>query len=131
MNLLLDTSVWLWWFGSPEKLNADAVAKINDTNNQLFFSAASIWEIGIKVSIGKLNLPLDPSEYIPARMSALGVKCLDIKGTHAIAAASLPLHHKDPFDRTIIAQSNLENLPILTSNSTFQKYDVKIIWAAN
>ena len=130
MNLLLDTSCWLWWFASPEKLNAEAIAIISDFNNKLFFSAASIWEISIKVSVGKLKLPTAPSDYIPQRMNALGMTSLDIKGHHAITAASLPQHHKDPFDRMIIAQSNLENFPVLTSDLTFKKYDVKFIWAA-
>ncbi len=120
MNLLLDTSSWLWWFASPEKLNASAIATISDLNNKLFFSAASIWEIGIKVCFVKIKLATAPSDYIPQRMNALGVTSLDIKGHHAIAAASLPQHHKDPFDRMIIAQSNLEDFSVLTSDSIFK-----------
>lgn len=131
MKLLLDTSCWLWWFINPEKLNDDAKKLINNEKNQLFLSAASIWEIGIKVGTGKLTLPSPPSEYIPSRMNLMGISCLDIKGIHAISASALPLHHKDPFDRMIIAQSQIEKYPILTSDLTFKKYDAKIIWIDN
>ncbi len=128
MRLLLDTQCWLWWFGNPERLNQKAIELIGEEKNVLFLSVASIWEIAIKVSLGKLNLPEPPSEYIPSRMMMLGTTSVDIKGIHAIQAASLPYHHRDPFDRMLIAQSQIEQMQILTADSVFNQYDVNLIW---
>ncbi len=128
MKLLLDTQCWLWWFANPERLNTEAIELIGEEKNQLYLSVASIWEIAIKVSLGKLNLPEPPSEYVPSRMMMLGVTSVDIKGIHAIGAASLPYHHRDPFDRMLIAQSQIEQMQILTADSVFNQYDVNLIW---
>ena len=128
MKLLLDTQCWLWWFANPERLNTEAIESLGEEKNQLYLSVASIWEIAIKVSLGKLNLPEPPSEYIPSRMMMLGVTSVDIKGIHAILAASLPYHHRDPFDRMIIAQSQIEQMQIVTADSVFNQYDVNLIW---
>ncbi|MCC5605169.1 type II toxin-antitoxin system VapC family toxin [Nostoc favosum] len=99
MKLLLDTQCWLWWFTRPELLNEVAIAHIADETNELWLSVASIWEMGIKVAIGKLPLadPLD--SYISSRMAVLAVQSLEITASHALQAAALPLHHRDPFDR--------------------------------
>ena len=128
MKLLLDTQCWLWWFANPERLNQEAIELIGDSKNVLFLSVASIWEIAIKVSLGKLNLPEPPSEYVPSRMMMLGTSSVELKGIHALLAASLPYHHRDPFDRMLIAQSQIEQIPIITADSLFNQYDVKIIW---
>ena len=128
MKLLLDTQCWLWWFANPERLNTEAIELIGEEKNQLYLSVASIWEIAIKVSLGKLNLPEPPSEYVPSRMMMLGTTSVDIKGIHAIGAASLPYHHRDPFDRMLIAQSQIEQMQILTADSVFNQYDVNLIW---
>lgn len=132
MKLLLDTQCWLWWFAQPERLSEEAITHIADETNELWFSVASIWEIGIKVSIGKLPLPEPPDSYISSRMGQLGARSLEITATHALRAAALPLHHRDPFDRVLIAQAQLEDMVIVSADGIFSQYsNVSILWAAN
>ena len=93
MKLLLDTQCWLWWFVQPERLNEEAIVQIADETNELWFSVASIWEMGIKVAIGKLPLPEPIDSYISTLMVQLGARYLEITAPHALRAAALPLHH--------------------------------------
>lgn len=131
MKLLLDTQCWLWWFAQPERLSEAAIAHIVNETNELWFSVASVWEIGIKFAIGKLPLPESPEDYIASRMGLLGVRSLEIKATHALRSAALPLHHKDPFDRMLIAQTQLEEMVLVSADPIFKQYsDVAVIWAA-
>jgi PIN domain nuclease of toxin-antitoxin system len=131
MKLLLDTQCWLWWFVHPERLSEEAIAHIADETNQLWFSVASIWEMGIKVAIGKLSLPEPLDDYLSHRMGQLGMRSLDITATHALRAALLPLHHRDPFDRLLIAQAQVEDLILVSADAMFRRYaDVDILWAA-
>ena len=95
--------------------------------NELFLSAASAWEIAIKHAIGKLKLPEPPERYVPSRLEALRTLALPIEHSHALQVGSLPRHHRDPFDRLLIAQAQLEDLPILTSDEVFASYDVETI----
>jgi PIN domain nuclease of toxin-antitoxin system len=97
LNLLLDTQCLLWWFTAPEQLNSKAIEQIVDSDNELFFSVASVWEIAIKVGIGKLPLPEPVDTYVASRMQLLGAKYLDIVFPHACRVATLPLLHRDPF----------------------------------
>lgn len=132
MKLLLDTQCWLWWFAQPERLNEDAIAHIADETNELWFSVASIWEIGIKVSIGKLPLPEPIDSYISTRMVQLGARYLEITAPHALRAAALPLHHRDPFDRMLIAQAQIEGMMLVSADPIFKEYsDLSLLWAAN
>lgn len=132
MKLLLDTQCWLWWFAQPERLNEETITYIADETNELWFSVASIWEIGIKVAIKKLPLPEPPDSYIASRMGQLGVRSLEITATHALRAAALPLNHRDPFDRMLIAQAQLEDMMLVSADTVFKQYsDVSILWAAN
>lgn len=132
MKLLLDTQCWLWWFAQPERLSEEAITQIADETNELWFSVASIWEIGIKVAIAKLPLPEPPDRYISSRMGQLGMRSLEITATHALRAASLPLHHRDPFDRMLIAQAQIEDITLVSADAIFRQYnDVAILWAAN
>lgn len=132
MKLLMDTHCWLWWFAQPERLSEESIASLVDEANEVWFSVASVWEIGIKVTIGKLPLPEPVDSYISSRMAQLGARSLDISVTHALQAAALPLHHLDPFDRMLIAQAQLENMTIVTADNMFSKYqDVSILWATN
>ncbi len=128
MRFLLDTHCWLWWLFEPEKLSDTAQATIRNKNNQLYLSVASIWEIGIKVKIGKLNIPQALEIFIPQQMQADGLEALLITPDHAMKAANLPLHHKDPFDRMLIAQTQLENIILLTNDSAFSLYNVTTLW---
>ena len=132
MKLLLDTQCWLWWFAQPERLNEEAIAHIADEINELWFSVASIWEIGIKNAIGKLPLPEPIDSYISSRMVQLGVQYLEIRAPHALRAAALPLHHRDPFDRMLIAQAQIEDMTLVSADSMFKQYsDISILCAGN
>ena len=131
MKLLLDTQCWLWWFSQPERLSEEAINQIGDETNQVWLSVASVWEIGIKVSIGKLPFPEKIDDYISTRMIQLGAQSLEIKASHALQASALPLFHRDPFDRMLIAQSQIEGMTLVSADSMFDRYDVSLIWAAS
>jgi PIN domain nuclease of toxin-antitoxin system len=132
VKLLLDTQCWLWWFAEPERLNEEAIAQITDETNELWFSVASIWEIGIKVAIGKLPLPEPIDSYISTRMMLLDMRYLEITAPSALRAAALPLHHKDPFDRMLIAQAQIEGMTLVSADPIFKLYsDLSLLWAAN
>ncbi len=131
MRLLLDTQCWLWWFAQPEKLNEDAIKQIADETNEVWFSVASVWEMGIKVAIGKLPLPEQIDDYVSTRMTQLGARSLEIKVLHALRVAVLPLHHRDPFDRMLIAQAQIEDMTLVSADSTFNQYEISLLWAAS
>jgi PIN domain nuclease of toxin-antitoxin system len=129
VRVLLDTQSWLWMQASPDRFSADARAVIQDSGNSLYFSAASAWEIAIKYALGNLPLPVPPAEYVPSRMVSSGVIALLICHAHALRVSILPHHHRDPFDRVLTAQAQIEGLKVLTSDPQFSSYDVSIIWA--
>jgi PIN domain nuclease of toxin-antitoxin system len=131
MKLLLDTQCWLWWFAEPDRLSENTVVQIADENNELYFSVASIWEMGIKVALGKLPLPEPIESYVASCLLVLDATSLEIRANHALQAAKLPLHHKDPFDRMLIAQAQIEGMVIVSSDRVFHQYDVSILWAEN
>ncbi|NJK29104.1 MAG: type II toxin-antitoxin system VapC family toxin [Acaryochloris sp. RU_4_1] len=131
MRLLLDTQCWLWWFAQPEKLSENVIEQIVDDTNEVWFSVASVWEMGIKVSIGKLPLPEPIDDYISTRMTQLGARSLKITASHALRVAALPLHHRDPFDRMLIAQTQVEDMTLVSADSTFNQYEVSLLWAAS
>jgi PIN domain nuclease of toxin-antitoxin system len=131
VKLLLDTQCWLWWFAQPERLSEAVINHIAEDANELWFSVASIWEIGIKVAIGKLPLPESVDSYIAKRMGQLAIKPLEITATHALRAAALPMHHRDPFDRMLIAQAQSEEMTLVSADSVLRRYEnVPILWAA-
>lgn len=130
MRVLLDTHVWLWMQAEPEKLGAQARSLIEDDTNELLLSAASVWEIAIKAGLGKLRLPEPPSTYVPSRMQSSGVSPLAVSHAHAAAVADLPRHHRDPFDRLLVAQAISEGVPILSSDAQFNAYDSERIHAS-
>ena len=126
MKVLLDTQSWLWLQISPERLNRKAQKLVNDPEVRLLLSSASSWEMSVKYALGKLPLPEPPERYVPDRMRANGVGGLQISHRHALHVAQLPTHHHDPFDRLLIAQAQLDNLTILTSDRVFDQYDVEV-----
>ena len=128
MKLLIDTQCWLWWFAEPDRLQEATIAQIVDETNELWFSVASIWEMGIKVGLGKLPLPEPIDRYLSSRMKQLGARSLEIRADHALQAGGLPLHHRDPFDRMLIAQAQVEGMTIVTSDRMFARYEVEILW---
>jgi PIN domain nuclease of toxin-antitoxin system len=112
-----------------KRFSQPVLALLQNPENQLFLSAASSWEIAIKYALGKLPLPLPPTEYVLSRMPTSGTSPLPVQHSHALQAGSLPLHHADPFDRLLIAQAQLEDLRILTADSQFAAYEVDLLKA--
>ena len=129
MRVLLDTQVWLWMLAAPERLSEPARALVIATDNELLLSAASAWEIAIKYALGKLRLPEAPGDLIPRLMTRTGITPLPIHHRHALHVASLPARHRDPFDRLLIAQAQIERLPILTADRNFSLYEVDLLHA--
>lgn len=122
MKLLLDTHVFLWFIMGSSHLSADARALIEDESNRKFISVASLWEIAIKSSIGKLSLSAPFDQLIPQQLSSNGFELLPIEIAHLAAVATLPFHHRDPFDRLLIAQAVTEKMPVVSSDSAFDAY---------
>ena len=130
MRILLDTQCWLWMALSPDRFSARSRKLVEDRQNTLYLSAASAWEIAIKHGLGKLRLPGPPESYVPMRMQDLSVEPLAIDPGHVLRVASLPAHHRDPFDRLLIAQAQIEDLPLLTADAALAAYDVTTIIGA-
>lgn len=126
-RILLDTQAWLWMAAEPERLSDEARALVEDPERELLLSAASAWEIAIKHAIGQLRLPGEPEDVIPDWMVRSAVTALPVHHSHALGVASLPLHHSDPFDRMLVAQALLEDVPVLTADPAFDDYDVEVV----
>lgn len=129
MNLLVDTQTYLWWLLEPGKLQPAAAEALADAANKANFSAASSWEIAIKHRLGKLQLPQAPETFVPDSLLKTGFTPLPVQHAHALAVASLPQHHNDPFDRLLVAQAQLERMTLVTSDRAFQRYDVSVLWS--
>lgn len=128
MKYLLDTSVWLWSVGAVERINKRGRDLLADGTQELYFSAASAWEISIKTALEKLRLPEPPATYVPSRLTQQGINPLPILQHHALAVYELPMHHTDPFDRLLIAQAQIEGMVILTADKVFRRYKVELLW---
>ena len=128
MKLLLDTHSLIWFLDGNSRLSARARRLMEDENNELFLSVASLWEMAIKSSLGKLEMTQPFDEMFPHQLQENAIEILDISVEHLKAVRILPFHHRDPFDRLIIAQSQVENLPLISVDSAFDAYDVKIEW---
>ena len=126
MRLLLDTQVWLWMVVAPDRLSPAARRLVASEENELVLSAASSWEIAIKHALGKLKLPGAPADLVPEWMTRTGVTPLAVLHRHALYVASLPPHHRDPFDRLLVAQAQIEDLAVLTADRQFDHYAVKV-----
>jgi PIN domain nuclease of toxin-antitoxin system len=128
MRLLLDTHVWLWLLSDPGRLRPDLLRLLHSSKNELLLSAASSWEIAVKYRLGKLTLPEPPETFVPSRLRTTGTTPVPIEHAHALATAGLPLHHRDPFDRLLIAQSMVLNVPIVTADPQFESYPIEAIF---
>jgi PIN domain nuclease of toxin-antitoxin system len=128
MKVLLDTHAFLWWITDDPRLSLRAREIFADGNNELLFSAASGWEISIKVQLGRLRLPADPQPFIVDQLRINAIRSLAIQMNHALHVSTLPNHHRDPFDRLLIAQAQLEGLPILSADPQIGKYQVEVVW---
>jgi PIN domain nuclease of toxin-antitoxin system len=123
VNLLLDTHVMLWWVADDDRLGSQAREAIA-RSAVVWVSAASVWEVAIKVALGRLQIPGPFSDAV----DACGFDRLSIAFEHAWEVASLPLHHRDPFDRMLVAQAKLEALTLVTADRSFEPYDVRCLW---
>ena len=123
MKILIDTHIFLWMLSCPEKLKEIRCYELESPANEVFLSAISIAELIIKSSIGKINIEFDPLEMA----EKMQVDILDFSGIHAIALGKLPFHHKDPFDRMILAQALTNKLILMSDDSKFSRYNIKII----
>jgi PIN domain nuclease of toxin-antitoxin system len=128
MKLLLDTHAFLWFIEGNLNLSDLARNLIEDQKNQRFLSVASLWEMSIKVSIGKLELEVAFTELVNREVHGNAIELLEIQPEHLDELLKLPFHHKDPFDRLMIAQSLTENIPVVTKDSAFGSYPVTILW---
>ncbi|HXG17460.1 MAG TPA: type II toxin-antitoxin system VapC family toxin [Methylomirabilota bacterium] len=128
MRLLLDTHTFIWWDSEPAKLSAQALALCQDRQNSLLLSVASVWEMQIKFQLGKLKLTLPLSELIENQQQTNHIEILPILLPHVLAVQHLPAHHKDPFDRLLIAQANVEDVLIVTNDPMFPRYTNKVLW---
>ncbi len=126
MNVLLDTQALLWWLSDDPRLGTRARAEIAERAGLVCVSAASAWEISVKAALGKLAVPTDD---IGAVVEDEGFEPLPITFEHARVAGHLPAHHRDPFDRMLVAQAQVEHLTLLTTDRRLAAYDVEIAWA--
>ena len=128
MRLLLDSHAFLWFIMGSANLSVNARALIEDPANERLLSLASLWEIAIKTSLGKLTLSAPFDELIPAQLKLNGIELLNINVDHLSTLSTLPFHHRDPFDRLIISQAIVEKLPVISLDGTFDAYGVTRHW---
>jgi PIN domain nuclease of toxin-antitoxin system len=128
VRVLLDTHTFLWWNLDAPQLSDRVREIIGDGRNEIFFSAASGWEIAIKYARGRLELPEPPDLYVSQRLALHRFTPLPIQMSHALQVHGLPDIHQDPFDRLLVAQSQMEGLPLLTVDEHIKQYGVTVIW---
>jgi len=128
VRALLDTHAFLWWTSGDSRISDRARAVIEDPETTVLFSAASAWEIAIKVALGRLELPQPPERYVPDRIRRHRLSVLEVGLAHALRAGGLPEIHADPFDRLLVAQAQLEAVPILTADPAIARYEVDTVW---
>lgn len=128
MNLLLDTHTMLWAMHEPELLSATARTLVGDPSNTLLVSIASLWEITIKIGTGKIVIPGSDIDSVLQNLNPFRIRIIPVRPNHLRVLQALPRHHKDPFDRIIIAQSQIEQLPLITADKKIDDYSVRVIW---
>ena len=128
MRVLVDTATFVWVLLDDHRSSRRAKQMLSSDTDELVFSLVSLWEIAIKMKLGKFNDLGSSVAYIREEMNEYGMELLPIRYEHIQRLETLPLHHPDPFDRLLIAQAISENLPILTSDKKFKLYDVKVLW---
>ena len=128
MRVLLVTHAFLWWVSDSPNLSSTAREVIADEHNEPVFSVVSAWEIAIKVSVGKLELPDPPAKFVTEQLSRNVLEVMPIQLRHAVGVYDLPDHHRDPFDRLLAAQAMVEDLAVLTADPLLARYPVQTIW---
>ena len=129
MRLLLDTHTFLWFIDGDTALSSYARQLIEDRTNERLLSIASLWEMAIKASLGRLTLTLSFTDLVAKHVHGNAIELFEILPSHLDVLTTLPFHHKDPFDRMIIAQSQAENMPILSRDSAFDDYAIRRLWS--
>jgi PIN domain nuclease of toxin-antitoxin system len=129
MKYLLDTHTFLWFITDSSSLSSEAKRLIEDNDNEILLSVASLWEIAIKVSLGKLTLIQPFAVFMSEQIRLNAIVLLNISVEHTSVVATLPFHHRDPFDRLLIAQATVEQLPIISADQIFDSYNVQRLWA--
>jgi PIN domain nuclease of toxin-antitoxin system len=125
LKLLLDTHLVLWWMlGEPSRISEKGLAALGSEGMDPIVSAVTIWEAAIKRGLGKLNVPMD----LLRQIEGAGVELLPVTPRHADLVASLSPHHRDPFDRLLVAQAMSEGLPLVSNDEALQPYDVEVVW---
>jgi PIN domain nuclease of toxin-antitoxin system len=127
LRFLLDTHTYLWWLGRPDLVSRDATDIISDEANEIFVSIATFWELAIKSSLGKISLSKDVHS-LATELPSDGFVLLPINSEHCSAVANLPFHHRDPFDRMLLAQVLVEDFTLLSCDREFGGYPVRVVW---
>ncbi|MHB1308789.1 MAG: type II toxin-antitoxin system VapC family toxin [Limisphaerales bacterium] len=128
MNLLLDTHAFLWFITDDPRLSKEAQALVQAPTNRRLLSMASVWEMAIKVGLGRLTRAQPFAALIPEQLQLNQVDALAIDVAHAALVASLPFHHRDPFDRLLVAQCQVENLALVSCDTAFDAYSIRRLW---
>ncbi len=128
MRYLLDTHVLIWWITDDRRLSRRGGELIQNRRNEIFWSAASSWELAVKHALGRLVFEDPPEVLIPMELEKNRIETIPILNEHAFLAGRLPPHHKDPFDRMIVAQARIESMGLITSDSALASYDIEIFW---
>jgi PIN domain nuclease of toxin-antitoxin system len=128
VKLLADTHTFLWFILDDPALSGRAKELLEDPTSERLLSIGSLWEIAIKHSLGKLSLAKPFAEFIPEQLQQNRFQVLDLRVEHLVGVARLPFHHRDPFDRMLVAQSLANNLPVLSADDAFDAYGVRRIW---
>jgi PIN domain nuclease of toxin-antitoxin system len=127
MKLLLDTHAFIWWDSDPAQLSAPALAALRDPANEVWLSVASVWEMVIKAQLGKLTLRVPLGDLV-SQQQANGLHVLPVTLAHTLGVAGLPAIHKDPFDRVLIAQANIEGAELVSADQVIRQYPVRVLW---
>ena len=127
MRLLIDTHAFLWFVAGDRRLTRAARRAMEHDEAEIYLSAAAVWEMAIKAGLGRLTLPAPTAEYVEDKLRS-GVRMLPVDWSHAAAVERLPLHHRDPFDRLLVAQAQAERLAVVTRDRVFRRYGVQVVW---
>ncbi|MEB3189296.1 MAG: type II toxin-antitoxin system VapC family toxin [Snowella sp.] len=128
MKLLLDTHTFIWWDSNPEKLSQTALSLLSNSDYNLFLSLASVWEMQIKIQLGKLQIRTELETLIVEQVSENNLGLLNIDLSHILTLAHLENHHRDPFDRLLIAQARIEKMMLVSCDPIFKAYDCHVVW---
>lgn len=128
MNLLLDSHAFIWWRDAPDKLSPRAYAEISSSQNNVFLSVVTVWELQIKIALGKFTVKGDLESAVIDEQKNNGLQILPVQLAHALYLKNLPSHHKDPFDRLLISQAIVEDLTLISGDGFFPLYPVKLLW---